>query len=183
MLERDTLVVCSEGPKRFRILCPVAGKVVGEGRDLSGFLATALRRVFGKRLTRTVVEVREKPDDSLVFNIEKIGILTSRLMVRDAMGRRVGQMEASSLTFRIFEKDNALFATAAGPRADLRFVSDDGSRELGRITRIPSEQSGTDTADGAAEASRLSFSPELEDQPLAKMLLLAAALVLEWRWK
>ena len=135
--------------------------------------------------------MREKPDDSLVFSLKRSGYLfKSRLEVRDSMGVLVGYFKSKVLTFGggfyVYGKDDKYFAEVKGNLIgfDYRFVTADGSVELGQVTKKIEGLSGLSrelffTADNYL----LRVNGELTDQPLAKMLLLAAALAVDLIFK
>ena len=145
--------------RRYEILDADLLELLGTAEETIGPLKKWLRRVVGTR-----VEVREKPDDSLVFVMRR-GFF-SRVQVLDSLGERVGYFKCKlSMTgaFRVYDKDRTPLANATG---QLRFVTPDGTVELGRVA-------------GEAGGFSLRVSPELDEQPLAKMLLVAAALAVD----
>jgi uncharacterized protein YxjI len=167
------------------------GEVIGVARETIGALTKLLRWVMSKHLLPTLLEVREKPDDSLVFSMSRSGyIFRSRVEVRDSMGALVGYFKSKVLTigggFHVYDKDDNYFADVKGNLIgfNYRFVTADGSVELGQVTK---------KIDGLAGLAReifftadnylLCVNPELGDQPLAKMLLLAAALAVDLIFK
>ena len=69
---------------------------IGVAEEDLGFLTKLLRWFVSKQLLPTRVEIREKPDDSLVFSISRgIYIFRSRVEVHDAQGNSSGTSRAS----------------------------------------------------------------------------------------
>ncbi|HVL12708.1 MAG TPA: hypothetical protein VM529_09090, partial [Gemmata sp.] len=79
----------------YDILNADSGEVVGFASETTGGLTQALRWVVSKQFLPTRVEVREKPDDSLVFTLSRGWYLfRSRVEVRDSMGQMVGYFKS-----------------------------------------------------------------------------------------
>jgi uncharacterized protein YxjI len=167
------------------------GELLGGAKEQIGFLTKTLRWVMSKHLLPTEVEVREKPDDSLVFSLRRSGyLLQSRVEVRDALGVLVGYFKSKVLTisggFHVYDKDDKFFAEVKGKLFgfEYRFVAEDGIVELGQVFK---------KIDGIAGVAReilfsadnyfLQVNPDLAEQPLAKMLLLAATLAIDLIYK
>jgi uncharacterized protein YxjI len=167
------------------------GELLGVAREDIGTLTKLLRWVVSKHLLPTLLEVREKPDDSLVFSLKRSGYLfKSRLEVRDSLGVLVGYFKSKVLTigggFHVYDKDDKYFAEVRGNLIgfDYRFVTADGTVELGQVTKKIQGLTGLArelffTADNYL----LRMNEELTEQPLAKMLLLAAALAIDLIYK
>jgi hypothetical protein len=177
MLEANSFAI--EGFVRSRKSKPVRDlrdanttELIGVTQELSGFFTRSLRWLVGTHWLPSVVEVREKPDDSLVFTLRKDWpLFHSRLEVRDAIEAPVGHLKYSVATtgprLVIHDKDRKDFAVLAltphSSQKPLSFL--DGSKTLATISRPVGDDN-----------LLLLVDPELTDQPLAKMLLLAATL-------
>lgn len=167
------------------------GELVGEAREQIGFLTKALRWVMSRHLLPTLVEVREKPDDSLVFTLRRSGyILRSQVEVRDAMGALVGYFKSKILTigggFSVYDKDGKYFAEVKGNLFgfNYRFLTEDGSIELGQVSKKIEGLTGiAREVFFSADNYFLQVNPDLVDQPMAKMLLLAATLAIDLIYK
>ena len=167
------------------------GEVVGFARENIGGVSQALRWVVSKRLLPTTVEVREKPDDSLVFTLRRGWYLfRSRLEVRDSIDQLVGYFASRLFTrsrgFEVFDRAGKPFARVEGELFGLeyRFLDGDGKVELGRVSRSAREASGVvRSAFFSADDYYLEVNPDLTEQPLAKMLLLATALAVDLIYK
>jgi hypothetical protein len=165
-----------------------SGEVVGLAREVIGSFAKVLRGLLGKRLFSITVEVSEKPDDSLVFTLhQRPHLFKVRVEVRDSLGQLVGYLKSGSSRirngFEIYDKDARLFAQVSGRifEYDYQFLTPDGKVELARVTRKVAGRGRE--ASFSTESYYLDMNPELADQPLAKMLLLAATLAVDIIYK
>jgi hypothetical protein len=177
MLESNSFAI--EGFWRSRKSAPVwdlrdgnTSQLIGLAQERCGLSRRSLRWLVRSHYLPSLVEVREKPDDSLVFTLRKgWDLLHSKLEVRDAMEVYVGHLNyrvaAAGATLTLYDKDGKDFAvmalTSDASQRPFRFL--DGSKTLATISRAD--------CNGVL---RLMIDPELTDQPLAKMLLLAATL-------
>jgi uncharacterized protein YxjI len=144
--------------------------------------------MVGKHLFSTTIEVCEKPDDSLVFTLHREWhIFKARVEVRDSLGQLVGYLKSKFFRirngFEIHGRDGKVFAQVKGRifECDYHFLSTDGKVELARVARKIGAVAGEATF--SDESYYLDVNPDLADQPLAKMLLLAAALAVDIIYK
>ena len=193
MLERNRFVVREHvkfltDRNTYDILDADTGEPVGTAEEHIGPTVRLLRWFVSKHLFPTRVEVREKPDDSLVFTIRRGGyIFRSRVEVLDSQGELVGSFRSKVLTisggFRVYDKHGNEFAEVKGRLFgfDYRFVTPDGKVELGRVSKkwggVAKELFTS------ADTYGVEVSPDLAEQPLAKMLILAAALAVDMIYK
>jgi uncharacterized protein YxjI len=167
------------------------GEVVGTARENIGGLTKALRWVMSKHLLPTAVEVREKPDDSLVFTLRRGWyIFKSRVEVRDSQGQLVGYFRSKFFTisggFHVYDKGGKYFAQVKGRLFgfDYRFLTEDGKVELGQVSKVLGGLAGVAREMFfSADNYFLKVNPDLAEQPLAKMLLLAATLSVDLIYK
>lgn len=167
------------------------GEIVGTAIETIGALTKALRWVMSKHLLPTRIEVREKPDDSLVFSLRRgMYIFKSRVEVRDAQDQLVGYFRSKFFTisggFHVYDKDSKHFAHVKGRMFgfDYRFLTEDGKVELGRVAKKLGGVAGmARELFFSADNYFLEVNPELADQPMAKMLLLAATLAVDLIYK
>ena len=74
------------------------GELVGSASEDIGFFTKTLRWVVSKQFLPTKLEVREKPDDSLLFTLRRGWYLfRSRVEVRDAQDALVGYFKSCLL--------------------------------------------------------------------------------------
>ncbi len=155
--------------------------------DISG-LKKVLRWFVSKALLGTRVEVRESPDDSLVFVISRGPyIFRSRVEVHDAQGGLVGYFKSKVLTigggFHVYTADDRHFAEVKGNLIgfNYRLLTPDGSVELGKV----SKQWGGVAKEffTSADSYLVEVAEELDEQPMAKMLVVAAALATDMIFK
>lgn len=164
------------------------GELVGTAVENIGGLTQVLRWVVSKQLLPTTVEVREKPDDALVFTISRgLYLFRSRVEVRDAQGELIGYFKSKFFTisggFHVYDKDGKYFANVKGKMFgfNFRFLTEDGAVELGQVSK-KWRGLGTEIF-FSADNYFLTLNPDLADQPLAKMLLLAATLAVDIIYK
>ena len=146
---------------------------------------------MSKHLLPTIVEVFEKPDDSLVFTLKRGWYLfKARVEVHDSLGQFVGSFRSKFFTisggFDVFDKDGKCFAQVKGSMFgfNYRFLTEDGKVELGRVAKKLGGLVGlAREAFFSADDYYLEVSPDLAEQPLAKMLLLAATLAVDIIYK
>ena len=177
--------------QRYEIKNGETGELVGVATETIGFFTQVLRWVMSKHLLPTRVEVREKPDDSLVFTLRRGWyIFRSRVEVHDAQGELVGYFKSKFFTisggFHVYDKSDKHFAHVKGRLLgfDYRFLTDDDKVELGQVSkRIGGLAGMAREMFFTADNYFLKVSPELADQPMAKMLLLAATLAVDLIYK
>lgn len=165
--------------------------LVGTAAENIGTVTQLLRWVVSKQLMPTTVEVREKPDDSLVFTLRRGWYLfRSAVEVRDSQGHLVGTFRSKFLTisggFHVYDKDGNYFAHVKGRMFgfNYKFLSEDGSVELGSVAKRVGGLGGlAREVFFSADNYFLEVSPSLADRPMAKMLLLAATLAVDIIYK
>jgi uncharacterized protein YxjI len=172
----------------YAVLNADTGEQLGTAEEQVGPVVRALRWFVSKHVMPTRVEVREKPDDSLVFTIRRGPyVFKSRVEVHDAQGELVGFFRSKVLTisggFRVYDKHGKQFAEVKGRWVgfDFRVVTPDGAVELGRV----SKQWGGAAKElfTSADTYGVEVGPALAEQPMAKMLVLAAALAIDMIYK
>lgn len=161
---------------------------IGVASEVLGPLARLSRWFVSKQLTGTTVEVREKPDDSLVFTVRRGAYLfRSQVEVHDAHGEPVGWFKSKLLTwaggFHVYDHTGRLFAEVRGNFVgfDYRVLTPDGAVELGRVTK--KWTSAVKELFTSADTYLVELNDDLAEQPLAKMLVLAAALATDMIFK
>jgi uncharacterized protein YxjI len=167
------------------------GEVVGTAVEHIGSATKLLRWFVSKQLMPTKVEVREKPDDSIVFTISRGWYLfRSRVEVRDADGQLVGYFKSKFLTisggFHVYDKDDKYFAHVRGSMFgfNYKFLTEDGSLELGGVSKKLGGLAGVAReVFFSADNYFLQIAPQFAEQPMAKMLLLAATLAVDIIYK
>jgi uncharacterized protein YxjI len=193
VLERNKFVIKEHvkvlsSVHKYSILDADTQEEVGTAEERIGGLTKALRWVLSKALVGTRVEVREKPDDSLVFVLRRGWYaFRSRVEVLDAQGELVGYFNSKFLTtgggFHVYDKNDTHFARVTGRLFgfDFRFRTPDGTVEVGRVAK-QWRGLGTELLT-SADSFYLEVSPELAEQPMGKMLIVAAALAVDLIYK
>lgn len=195
MLDRNTFVV-KEHTKlisttnTYDILDADSGEVLGTAQETVGTLTQIARWFISKALMPMRVEVREKPDDSLLFTIRRGAyIFKSTVEVHDAQGELLGSFRSKLFTisggFTIADKAGKPFAEIKGKWLgfDYRFVTPDGSFEMGRVSKKLGALGLVKEFFTSADTYAVQVAPELAEEPLAKMLILAAALAIDTVYK
>ena len=167
------------------------GELLGTAVENIGGLTKALRWVMSKQLLPTTVEIREKPDEALVLTIRRGAYLfRSRVEVRDAQGQLIGYFKSKFFTisggFHVYDKDDKYFANVQGKMFgfNFKFLTEDGKVELGEVSKKLGGLAGpAKEFFFSADNYFLKVKPDLAEQPLAKMLLLAATLAVDIIYK
>ncbi|MCZ2343716.1 MAG: hypothetical protein LC104_18260 [Bacteroidales bacterium] len=164
------------------------GHLIGVAQEKLSPLTQFLRWFVHKNLMATRVEVREKPDDALVFTISRrMFLLQSRVEVHDSLGELIGYFKSRFFSFsggfHVYDRHDRHFAEVNGNLIGFhyRVISTEGDLEFGQVTK---QWTGLSlelftTADTYA----VEISEELSEQPVAKMLVLAAALATDMIFK
>lgn len=160
------------------------GNAIGTATETIGPLARCLRQITHKRVLPSRVEVRENPDDALVFTIRRTRyVAESRVEVRDALGELVGYFPSQSSPFGggfyVYTCDDQLFAELTGDfvNSEYRVTAADEEQVLGRVTRQWPGLARKPFI--SADAYAVELNDTLAGQPIAKMLVLAAALTVD----
>lgn len=163
------------------------GELVGTATETPRTWTQALGWIVSKRLLPIHIEVCEKPDDSLVFTLCRSGcIVRSRVEIRDAQGELVGYFNSPRFRidhgFDVYDQNGNHFAHVQGHLFgyNYRFLTGNDEVELGRVFKRIGGLPKTGQANVvSADTSFLEITPILEEEPLAKMLILAAALAVD----
>lgn len=167
----------------YDIFDPETGVQVGIAREVIGTLTTVLRFFIAKKLMPTKVEVREHPEGALVFVLKKpVALIREVVEVYDAQGEKIGYFKSKILTlgggFWVFDKNDHQFAEVKGQWTgwEFKFLTPSGD-ELGQV----SKKWGGAIRElfTSADTYVVSVADQLIDQPIAKMLLLGAALAID----
>jgi uncharacterized protein YxjI len=167
----------------YDIVDPESGRKVGVAREVPGALVKLLRWFISKKLMPTQLEVCEVEDESLLFTLRRpVRLWRQRVDVYDAEDRRVGYFKSRVFSsgggFRVFDYRGHLFAHLQGDwiSCNFAFLTPDG-RQLGLVSK---KWAGLGKElFTSADDYFVSLHEELEDQPIAKMLLLGAALAID----
>ena len=167
----------------YDILDPDTGTQVGVAEEVQGSFAALLRVFVNKSFLTRTVEVREHPEGALVFTMRKPAtIFQPKVEVYDAQGEKIGYFVSKLFSigggFNVYDNRNRIFAEIQGKWTgwDFTFVTPEG-HEMGRVTKKWAgmlKQLFT-----SADNYVVSINDDLADQPIAKMLLLAAALAID----
>jgi hypothetical protein len=166
----------------YDILDPECQTRVGVARELPGILGRLLRSLVPQARLPTTITVSETEDESLIFTVRgRVRLSRQSLEVYDADDHFMGSLQRSFLSrpngYSLYDFRNERLAEVRGRWAEgeFRFVAPDG-RELAIMTKRwagPGKDLLMSTGDFV-----VALHGDLVDQPLAKMLLVAAALAL-----
>ncbi|HEY2909780.1 MAG TPA: phospholipid scramblase-related protein [Gemmataceae bacterium] len=166
------------------------GALVGTAQESIGVLTQVLRWFVSKQLLPTRLEVREKPDDSLVFSLRRGWYLfRSRVEVLDSQDQLVGYFKSKFFTisggFHVYDKDDKHFAEVKGKLFgwNYRFLSPDGKVEMGKVSKKLGAMGILKEMFTSADSFGVEVSEDLAEEPMAKMLILAATLAIDLIYK
>jgi uncharacterized protein YxjI len=154
---------------------------------ISGFIKL-MRWFVSKALMPTTIEIREKPDDSLVFTISRGWYLfRSKIEVRGADGELIGYFKSKLITFsggfHVYDKDDRHFAEVKGNFIGFKYrvLTPDHSVELGKVSK---EWGGlAKELFTSADTYMVDINDDLKSNPFSKILVLAAALATDMIFK
>ena len=167
-----------------------SGALLGTGQETIGILTQLCRWFMSKQFLPTRLEVREKPDDSLVFSIRRGWyIFRSRVEVHDSQGELIGYFKSKFFTiaggFHVYDKDDKHFAEVKGKLLgwNYRFLSPDGKVQMGQVSKKLGAMGVLKELFTSADTFGVEVSEDLADEPMAKMLILAATLAIDLIYK
>ena len=161
---------------------------IGTAEEEIGVFVRAMRWLVSKQLMPTRVEVREKPDDALVFTVTRGWYLfRSRVEIRDAQGVLVGYLTSKLFSFGggflVYDAKDKLFADVKGNLFGFKYrvLTPEGDFEMGKVSK---EWGGlAKELFTSADSYMIVVHEDLHEQPIAKMLVLAAALAVDMIFK
>ncbi len=170
----------------YDIFDPDTQQQVGTARETVGTLVQLLRWFIHKGLMPTTVQVRDR-QEQLVFSIRRpIQLLRARVEVRNADHELLGYFKSKLFSlgggFWVYDNHDRQFAEVKGDWKgwNFRFLTPDGV-ELGLVTKkwagLGKEMFTS------ADSYIVAINDGLSDQPVAKTLLLAAALAIDIVYK
>lgn len=167
----------------YDIFDPETGEQVGKVTELPGTLVSVLRWIISKKLMPTKAEICEYPSGSLLFTIKKpVGFFRETVEVFDAQGVKLGFFKSKILSigggFYVYDKDGQQFAEVKGKWTgwEFKFLTPEG-HEMGKVSK---KWAGVmKELFTSADNYVVSISDDLVDQPIAKMLLLAATIAID----
>lgn len=176
MLESRTFLISRDsakldGTQRCGIADPASGANLGYALEISEAIVRLVRLFLSESIAPKRIEVREQPDDSLLMVLTRgWTFLSAQYEIRDAAGELVGIVKRSSsrpASYAIFDAYDKQFADARGnfSQRDYQIRTPEQDYTLCRVRPV-------------GDAVRLDISDDLDEQPPAKMRILAAVLIL-----
>jgi uncharacterized protein YxjI len=167
----------------YDIFDPRTGQQVGVAREVPGRFVTLMRWLVSKKLMPTRIEVREHPEEALVFTIRKpVSLFRQHIEVYDAQDEPIGHFVSKIFSlgggFHVYDHNDKPFAELQGKWTgwEFTFRTPEG-HEMGRVTK---KWAGMlKELFTSADNYVVSIADDLADQPIAKMLLLAATLAID----
>jgi uncharacterized protein YxjI len=155
---------------------------VGTAEEKISGLIKTLRWFIAKTLMPTKVEIRDE-EDALVFQIKRgVYFFRARVDVLNADGELIGYFKSKLFSFGggfwVYDKKDKQFAEVKGNFIgfNYRIITPDGD-ELGKVTKkwggLAKEMFTS------ADTYMIDIDEDLHDQPVAKMLVLAAAISID----
>lgn len=193
MLEADKFAVKEQvkflkSAQSYEIYDGDTGQLIGTAQEVIGGLTKMLRWVISKALMPTRFEIREKPDDALVFTIRRGAyIFRSRVEVLNADGELIGFFKSKVMTigggFHVYDKDGNHFAEVKGNLIGFNYQirTPDKAVELGTVKK--KWGGAARELFTSADSYLVDIADDLKDQPVAKMLTLATALAIDMVFK
>lgn len=168
--------------KQYDILDGDTGEVLGTALEKTGWLAMLLGLAVGKDRMSMTIELRQQPEDELVFSVRRKGLLFKKTQILDGKGRVLGTYKAKlfSLTggFHIYDQDGKHVAEIRGKwfKSEYTFLTPEGVK-MGSVSRkwggMARELFTSDDTYG------VEIVPEYHNDPRVKRLILGAAIVMD----
>ncbi len=155
---------------------------VGTAEEKISGLVKTLRWFINKALMPTKVEIRDE-EDALVFQIKRgVTFFRARVEVLNADGELIGYFKSKVFSFGggfwVYDKKDKQFAEVKGNFIgfNYRILTPEGD-ELGKITKKWGGMAKELFT--SADTYMIDIDEDLHDQPVAKMLVLAAAISID----
>ena len=163
------------------------GKQIGLAKEEPPAWVQVLRFFVNKQLLPTKVSLYEEPGHKAIFSIHRpVSFLRSTVKVTDGSGNQIGYFKSKAFSlggrFSVFDTSGRQVADIKGDWKgwNFKFLTTDG-RELGQVTKkwagIAKELFTS------ADNYVVSVHESLSSEPVAKILLLAAALAVDIVYK
>ena len=174
--------------KTYDIFDPETKKQIGTAEENISGLVKALRWVIDAKFMSTKIEVREFADQALVFTIRRGAyFFRSRVEVIDSNGDLIGYFKSKLFSFsggfHVYDKDDKHFADVKGNFTGFKYrvLTPDHKVELGKVSK---EWGGLmKEMFTSADSYVVDVADDLKEQPIAKMLVLAACLATDMIFK
>jgi hypothetical protein len=154
-------------------------ELIGSARDSMTARSGFVKWLANNRLASANMVVREAEDESLLFTVRRpVSLWRQRAEVYDADDQLVGYFQGSWFDrgpqLSIFDRFGRVFASTHGDASDSAFITPDGL-PVGEATRLGGGAPGN--CEAPAGSYMVTIHQNLADEPMAKMLVLAAALM------
>jgi len=170
----------------YDIFDPDTQQQVGVAHEEPGSLVSTLRWFISKKLMPTTVVMRDQSGQTVFTLRRPFQFFRARVEVRDGQGEHIGYFKSKFFSFGggfwVYDLQDQLFAEVKGDWKgwNFRFLTPAGA-ELGVVTK---KWAGLGKElFTSADNYIVSIDDQLRDQPVAKILLLAAALAIDVVYK
>lgn len=168
---------------KYDIFDPTSNTQIGQAREEPGSLVSVLRWVISKKIMPTRATMYEADGTTPVFSIHKpVTLFRSRVNVHDGDGQAIGYFKSKILSigggFYVYDQNDKQVAEVKGKWTgwDFKFLTPEG-HEMGSVSK---KWAGLGKElFSSADNYVVSIADDLADQPIAKMLLLAATLAID----
>src|SRR5262249_24324350 len=161
--------------KSFQIMHGGNGHVLGTAKEPSGFLAFLLGS--------TTIEVRDTPNNGLLFSVGRSGMLLKKDQVLNSQGQVVGRYKSKMLSlsggFHVYDKDGKHLAEIQGKmfKSEYKFLTPDRSAEMGSVSKTWGGMAKSLFTGGNSYGVQI--DPKFANDSTAKMLILGATIAVE----
>ena len=171
----------------YDIFDPATNERIGVMKDEPSNFLKYLRLVVEKRVLPTTINVYENENQPPVFSIHKsFTFIRSQITVFNSSGTNIGYFKSKIFTigggFTVHDSSDKQIADVSGDWKGWNFrITDMGGRELGVVTKKWGGMAKEMFT--SADNYVVSLSEAFEDQPVVKILLLAASLAIDTVYK
>jgi uncharacterized protein YxjI len=169
--------------KAYDLVDADSSEVVATATQKVGAMAALLGMVLGKDGVSLTIEVRQKPDDDLLFSVCRSGIFFKKVQLLDERGKAIGSYKAKKFSlsggFHIYDKAGKHFAEIQGKmfKSDYKFVAPDGATAMGSVSKTWGGMAKALLT--GAQTYVVNIDPEYAGDTAAKMLMLGAAIAID----
>jgi hypothetical protein len=171
--------------RHFDIRDAATGHVIGFARERPGFLNRLLRWLLPESSLPLHIEVREEPDDSLVFSLARsLDPLHQNVTVFDAMDERIGSFcgrfrnRYNGIT--LLDREGRPFAQVSRKPhlLPVQLIVENETVQLGSIELMTDSDPNSVPESSGAKKILFELRDEVSEQPLVRMVLLSVALAI-----
>jgi Scramblase len=192
MLDRNRFIIKEQvtmikTTDTYDIIDPDTEKQIGQAKEVPGMLVAGLRWIIDKNWMPTRIEIRDRKDNLIFYMRRGWYMFRAKVRVYNADDELIGWFRSKFLSiagaFQVYDKNDELFAQVKGGRRwffDYHLKTPDGI-EIGSVTKkfggvLKELFTSSDTF-------LVTVGDDFEEDNVAKILVLAAALVVDMVFK